>query len=516
MNNRVFYNWVPKKLDVYLLLLLSIMLSFNSGIPSTVAGYVVGSQSALAADLSMASFAYFSGMACALPLTLRLMQFTNRKLILCLIFPVLIFLNFLLSVTDQPLILVMVSFVIGFLKMIATLVVVLSLIPILMPKGERYQLYCLYYPLSLAFGPVAGVIAASLANHYNWEISIHAQNVFLFSGLLLIIYLVHPDRSHRKIPLYQYDWIGTLLYAIGMLLASYVVAYGLTEDWFNSFKIQMATAGAAISFVLFIRNSVTTKRPLFSFVFFRFWKPMLGLTLLLIFCLFFNTSSLISPFLNIILRNNPVESATINTFVIPGYIAGAILCFLYYRRFTNFNIPAAVACACYLASNLLMYRLTSSYTDPASLFLPMFLRALATVTTYISVGIYMTTNIPVQFLNDLTIFIILVRSLLAPLLAAAIYGNWLYSGSIRHLNMLADNMDRLNPYVTARGAGVFSSVRNQASLLAIRDAYGILIVAGIVLLVFIIVFPFHGSHKRTIFNWQNPQIGKEIAQSITV
>lgn len=516
MNNRVFYDWVPKKLDLWLLLFLSIILSFNSGIQSTISGYVIGSQSAIPADLSMASFAYFSGMACVLPFTLRLQQFSNRKTLLCLIFPILIFLNFILSVTNQPLVMVMVSFAIGFIKMIATLMVVLSLIPILMPKGERYQLYCVYYPLSLVFGPLSGLLAAYLSDNWSWKLSFHVQNLLLFVGLLFIIAFVHPKLNNRKVPLIHYDWMGTILFAVFMLLTSYFFAYGLTEDWLSSIKIQAAGVGALIFLALFLQHSIRIKRPLMNFIFFKYWKPVLGTSLLFIFCLFFNTSSLISPFLNIILKNNPLESAKINTYVIPGYLAGTTLCFLYYRKFTNFNVMAAVACASYLVSNLLMYHLTSTFTDPADLFLPMFFRAMATVITYICVGLYITTNIPYHLINDITVFIIALRSFGAPLIATAVYSNWLYRGTLKHVNSLANNMDSLNPYVAMRGAGIISTVKTQASLLAIRDIYGILIVVGIVLLVFIIVFPFHGSDKRVIIDWKNPFYGKEVAQSIPV
>lgn len=516
MKQRFFYNWVPAGMDVWLLLSLSIILSFNSGVSSTIAGYVIGEQSAISADLSMASFAYFAGLACVLPLTLRLQQYSNNKYLLAAILLILIFLNFLLATTDQPLVLVMVSFVFGFLKMIATLVVVISLIPILMPMGERYQLYCVYYPLSLIFSPIAGLMTAGIADHWNYHFSFHAQNLLLFIGLLMVIFLVHTNKHHKKIPLYQYDWLGTLLFAISLLLSCYVIAYGLTEDWFHSVKIQGAAIGAIVALVLFIRRSIQVRRPLMNFEFFRYWKPLLGVALLLIFCLFFNTTGLLSPFMNIVLHNNPVESARVNTYVIPGYLMGTLLCFLYYRKYTKFNVMAAVACLSYLLSNLLLYRLTGVAAATSDLFLPMFLRAMATVITYISVGLFITTNIPYVLINDITVFVILVRSLVAPLVAAAVYGNWLYHGTIRHMNYLADNMDRLNPYVMSRAAsaGIVTTIRTQATLLAIRDVYGILIVTGIVLLVFIIFFPFHGSDKRIVFNWRNPLFAKEVAQSI--
>lgn len=516
MNSRVFHQWVPARLDLWLILFLSIILSFNSGIQSSISGYIVSSQSFMPADMSMASFAYFSGMACVLPFTLRLQQYSTRKFLLCLIFLVLMFLNYVLSITHQPLVMIMVSFSIGFIKMIATLIVVLALIPILMPKGERYQLYCLYYPLSLIFGPVAGLLAAYLSAYWSWRLSFHVQNLFLFAGLLLIIALVHPNRASKKMPLFQYDWIGTILFAAFMLLISYLFSYGLTEDWFSSVKIQASGMAALVMLVLFIQHSMRLKRPLMNFSFMGYWKPIVGVTLLFIFCLFFNTTSLISPFLNIILKNNPLESAKVSCYVIPGYLAGTTLCYLYYRKFANFNVMAAVACASFLLSNLYMYHLTSTFTSPSDLFLPMFLRAMATVITYICVGLYITSNIPYALLNDITVFIITVRSLGAPVIASAFYSNLLYRYTIKHVNGLANQMDSLNPYVVARGKGVISGVQTQATLLAIKDIYGILIIAGIVLLVFIVVFPFHGSHKRIVLNFNNPLYGKEVAQAIPV
>src|SRR4051812_29504365 len=110
MINRIFYDWVPQKMDFWLLLFLNITMAFTSGIPSTITPYVIGAQSSVAADVSMASFAYFTGMACVFPIILRLKQFTNTKFILGYSFATLIFFNFILSQTNAPLAMVMASF----------------------------------------------------------------------------------------------------------------------------------------------------------------------------------------------------------------------------------------------------------------------------------------------------------------------------------------------------------------------------------------------------------------------
>jgi DHA2 family multidrug resistance protein len=516
MINRIFYDWLPKKLDFWLLLFLNITMSFTNGIPNTITNYVIGAQSSVAADINMASFAYYTGMVCVFPIILRLKQFTNTKLILGCSFTALVFLNFVLSQTNAPLVMVMASFAIGAVKMIANIEIVLSLIPILMPKGERYQLYCIYYPLSMVFGSLSGLIAAAFANSLNWQYSFHVQNLFLMIGLLVIILFVHPKMASKKIPLFQYDWLGTLLIIASLLLTCYVFSYGLMLDWYASIKIQAATLVAVLLFTLFLQRNLRIKRPIVKFEAFSSWKVVMGFMVLIFFCLFFNTSSLTAPFLNIILKNNPLESARLNTFGIPGYIAGSLLCFLYYKRFMNFSVMAVAACLCFLISNIEMYDLTSSFTGSTDLFWPMFFRAMATIITYISVGIYITSNIPLHYFNDVTMVLIAVRSLFVPLIASTLYSNWFYHGQVIYLNKLANKMDSLNPYVTARSSAVFSSVKTQASLLALRDIYGALILIGIVLLIIIIVFPFHGSQKRIVFNWQNPLHGKEVAQSLPI
>lgn len=515
MNNRVFYDWVPKHLDVWLLLFLSTILALTQGVSSTISAYVVGSQSAIPADISMAGFAFYSGMACVLPLNVRLQQYIGKKHILSLSFLILIFLNFILSITDQPLVMVMVSFAMGFIKMMATLLIVLNLIPILMPRGERYQLYCIYYPLSMIFSPVSGYIASYFSETLNWELSFHVQNFFLLLGLIVIMLFVHGSQQ-KKVPLYQYDWLGTILLASCMLLTSYCLTYGLTENWFASVHIQMAAIGAIITFMLFILRSFQIKRPLFRPVALSYKKALIGLFVMVLLCLYFNTSAIITPLLTIVLKNNPLESARVNTYVVPGYIAGSLIAFFYYRKYTDFKIMAAFATLTFLASNILFYFLTSTNAASADFFLPMFLRAVATIITYISVGIYITSNIPFRFFNDVVTVLILLRSLAAPLIASSLLSNWLYRGQLKYLHRLAENMDSLNPLVAARGTAVLTSVKAQASLLAIRDIYGVLIITCFVFLLFILIFPFHGSKKRSIFNWTNPVFGKEVAQTIPI
>nr|WP_322626432.1 hypothetical protein [uncultured Flavobacterium sp.] len=516
MTNRIFYDRIPSKIDFWLLLFLNIILSFSSGIPTSIAPYFIGEQSAVPADMTMAGFAYFTGMACMFPIIIRLKQFTNTKLILCCSFLAVLFFNFLLSVSNMPLVMVMASFSIGCVKMLATIEIVFSMIPILMPKGERYQLYCIYYPLSMVFGPVSGLLAAYTADKFNWHYSFHEQNFLVFIGLIIILFFVHPEKRSKKIPLVQFDWLGNILLVTSLLLLCYVMSYGLMLNWFASVKIQGATLGSILAFFAFLQSNMRNKRPIIHFTRLASWQVLCGIFVLFCLCLFFNTSTLTTPFLSVLFKNNPLESARINTYGTAGYIAGSLMCFMYYRKFMNFTPMAAIACLFFLGSNIGMYFITSIDAAPRDLFLPMFLRATATIITYISVGIYITSNIPQNFFNDVTMFLIALRTLLVPVVASTLYSNWYYRGTVHYVNRLADKMDTVSPLVNSRNAQVLTSVKVQASLLALRDIYGILIILGIALFILILCIPFHGSHKRIIINWRDPLHGKEVAQAITV
>jgi len=513
MNYRFFHSWVPQKLDMWLLLFLSIMLALNSGIPSTVNPYIVGARGFMPADVAMAGFAYFCGMSCVFPLSLRITHYTAPKGVLCTVIPIVILLNYVLSVTDIPFILVMVSWMIGFLKMVATLRVVISLWPIWMPKGERFQLYSFYYPLALILGPLAGLFAVYLAQMWSWEISIHAQNIFLFIGLLIILFLASPEHKARKVPLYQYDWFGTAIYSITMLLVCYVLTYGLTEDWYNSHSIQVASIGILLFGCAFIKHCLTIKRPLVNLRFIRYWKPMLGIFIFLLLGFFSNTNILFDPFMEIIHHNDSFYNAQVYCYAIPGTVVGALFSYIYYRKYTGVKIPLIIASLCFLITAAILYSLIGIDTAGSLLFMPLFFRSVGTIVTFIAVGVYITNNTPAKYMNDVISAIIMVRSFLSPLLVTTIYSNLIYRGSVGKVNMLAGEIDGLNPFLADRG-DLFQSVKTQALLLSLKDLYGGIVLLAIVVLLFVILFPFQGSHKRAVLNWRNPKTNKELAGSI--
>ncbi|MFT3822941.1 MAG: hypothetical protein QM731_03440 [Chitinophagaceae bacterium] len=538
MKNRVFYDWVSPKLDLFLLLVINICLAFTSGISSSLQSYMAGSQSSIPADVTMASYAYLAGMACVFPFIVRLRQLVNTRMILVTVFLSLILINFILSQTDQPLIMVMGSFAEGCVKLVGSIEIISALFPILMPNGERYQVYAVYYPVSLIFSPVSAMCTVWFANLVNWQFGFHFSNLLLFIGLLIVLILVHPRFPGRKVPFRQFDWLGLILLAASMLLGEFVLVYGQTEDWWKSAHIQAAAIFGILAFVLFLQRTLRLKRPVASFELFTNRYVYVGLSLLFILCMFYSTTAPQNVLQNIMLKNDPVKTTEISLYAIPGYILGSLFCLFYYRKFSNFKVVIAIACGCYILSAAMMYFLVSNATGAQDLFVPMVFRGMGIIISYISVGIYVAGNAPAKFMQSVPFFLIAIRSFVGPLMWGSLFTNWLYTGQIRNIDRIAVDMDMLNPAVTARyeplvkaaaakgmsisqaannaTQQIFKPVQSQASLLAVREIYGVVVVAGLILLVAILFFSFETGSRKGMLKWRNPFRIKELAQAVPV
>ncbi|MNI87403.1 hypothetical protein D3C73_1446010 [compost metagenome] len=89
--------------------------------------------------------------------------------------------------------------------------------------------------------------------------------------------------------------------------------------------------------------------------------------------------------------------------------------------------------------------------------------------------------------------------------------NWYYQQQVIKTSDLASIIDKTNSLVL-QSANIGKSVQAQASLLAIRDSYNGLFIVGLILVFLILVFPYHSSPTRRIFNWKRKNATKEALQ----
>jgi MFS family permease len=523
MHNRLFREWVSPKLDLLLLVMMSICLGATSGVSSTISVYMVSGLAANPADATMSSYAYMAGMAVSFPLISKLRNYFSSKELLIFICSALLFFNFILSRTDNITEVVMSSFCIGIVRLMGSIIMVVNIIPILMPRGERYQMYAVYYPLSLMVSPLAGMFQVWLADELGWRYSFHFSNIFLFVTLLLTFILVSGKMHTRRLPLWKFDWFSLFLLSGWMLSFTYVMVYGRSDDWWESSKIRFAGVSALILLLLFLlRNKLRTHK-IIDFTVFRFRNVRVGIVLMFLSSVFFSLSTPINSMMNIIYGNNPLENASINAYPILGYITGAVVAFLYFRKYNNFKILLLTTIFCYLLSTYMLYEIVDKQTESYRFFLPMFLRGVAILLSYMTVGLYLAVDMSSDDFSMSATILIFTRSFLGPVIFGGLYSTLLYYRQVQILDKLASWIDQSDPLFQQRFQGLhtpnadpilaYKELSVQASLGVIKEMYGWVFIIGICMFIVLIFFPIYKRQGRNIFNWRKAKNEDEIAST---
>ncbi|WP_104385783.1 MFS transporter [Sphingobacterium sp. HMA12] len=510
MKDRIFRDWLSPAWELFLLFVLNIIFSFNNGIPSSVNTYVMNGYAGISADLNMATYCYYAGMVCAIPLVFRLIKLFPKKTILIVSTIIILFSNAILEHASNGINICMATFFIGSAKIIVTMAIIGEMIPFLMPRGERYQLYAVYYPMTMVIPAIANYIATIFAATFYWETVFLFQNILLAIGLLLCIIFMKSS-TFKKVPLYQYDWFGSILFCISLLNLAYFSTYGLTQNWFHS-KLIILTGTAAILFlVLFVNRSVIIRKSLMNFDAFSTRTLPISVGTIFVFGIFYSSTSLYTSLLGITFGTNPLEIAKVNTYVIPGYLIGALISYAYFKFTKKCKFILAFSAICYALSSFFFAQIAGLQIHTSLFYLPMILRGIAVITSYIGIGVYMAGNIPNKYYLSGLVFLILTRSFLVPVVWTNTIANWYYQQQVIKTSHLANIIDNTNSLVL-QSANIGKSVQIQASLLAIRDSYNGLFIVGLILVFLILVFPYHSSPTRRIFNWKRKNTTKEALQ----
>ena len=508
MKGSIFQSWISERYKFPILLLIAITLSCNSGIPSTIYPFVMGALSANSPDLSMAMYAYCAGMVCSIPLIFRLGGVIPKKTLIIFLILVLIAINFLLAINDNVLVNVMLMFVFGCVKIIVTMALITELMPYLMPKGERYQMYAVYYPMNMILPVIGGLISVMLAQRYYWEIGFHFQNLMLFICLLLVL-CTFKTQAIVKIPLFQYDWFGTILLASSLLSFSFVCSYAVQNNWFYSPSIIIATVLTIVFFMLFFNRNYRKKRKVISFSTMADKGTFLTLLTIFLLGMFYANSSLLNYLLNNLVPNNPGKVAEINAYVIIGYLIGSLIVWLYFKCTKKCKAIMLFATLCYLASNILMYRYINTNTAVELLITPIILRGIAIIVSFIATAVYLAANVnPKQFLHSIVLFL-LVRTFIVTVFWSSFINYWYQHQVAVHQTRLAEIIE--NSIVLSRTS--LASFQTQTALLALQDVYWYLILANIAVLLIIAILPYHSSTIRHIYNWATKKNAKELIQA---
>ncbi len=233
--------------------------------------------------------------------------------------------------------------------------------------------------------------------------------LLIILALIILLTMNSKARFTKKIPLYQVDWIGYILYVSFILILGYILVYGRQLGWLDSQLLLNLSGGSLIILFLFIIRELKLKRPLLNLRIFKAANFVTGLLLLFAFYIFKGSTGLAYGYLEVILGTDPLSTIPIWTAVISGTIISMFVT----ARFVlmGYNLIRIIIVgfgimALYYTSMILFVSIQGETTD---FILPLFVYGVATGVLFVPIVSFTASSAPPEMAVHASLIGILAR-----------------------------------------------------------------------------------------------------------
>ena len=450
--------WVPRWLGLLTAFVILLPITLVNGAYTGDIVEVSGTLGVMSEDIRMAYYATSVGMAIAYPIIPKLRPVITTKTVLLIDLLLQVILSFICANARQMEIVITCSFFIGILKAFVMLEFTTMTRPFFSPKNVRSEFYAYFYPLVFSGGQISMALTAQLAYSYQWQYMYYFVMILQLLAILFVLLFFRYARRPIRFPFREIDWKSMLVGSTAMLQVVYVATYGKQLDWFSSDKILAYTLAAPLLLWLFVRRQYS-QTPFIRLTVLNSSKALIGYVFMIITMVLSSSSSVLTSYLNSVLRIDSVHANSLNLWMLPGFVCGAFICYWWFRwQRWRFRILIAGGMSCFAVYLAILYFGIEPDGTYEMLYLPMFFRGMRMLILFIAFGVYVVEDLDPKLLIYNAFFLITFRSVLAPSIASAFFNNMIYRLQLQSMSVLSENMRMDNPLA----AGTFNQSLNNA------------------------------------------------------
>lgn len=513
--------WVPRWLGLVTAFVVMLPIILINGAYTGDIIEVSGSLGVLSEDIRMAYYATSVGMAVAYPIIPKLRPVITTKTVLLTDLLLQAILSFICAKVNQMDITIVCSFFIGFLKAFAMLEIIIMIRPFFSPANVRSEFYAYFYPIVFSAGQISMALTAQLAYHYQWQYMYYFVMLLLLIAIVFILVFFRYARRPIQIPLKEIDWKSILILSSALLFIIYIATYGKTLDWFDSGKIMGFSLAVPLLGWLFLQRQVSRPAPFIRLEVLNRSKALIGYFYMMLVMFLSSSSSLVTSYVNSIIRVDSVHANLLNLWLIPGFIVGAFICFWWFRwQRWRFRILIAGGMGCFVIYLAILYFGITPDGTYEMLYGPMFFRGMGMMILFIAFGVYVVEDMNPKLMIYNAFFLITFRSALSPALASSFFNNMLYRLQLNSMTILSENMTMDNPLASqsynqafknalAQGHtyeeasqlatnSLYTLLQTQSLLLALKTILGGVLIFALIVMIISRFIPFHKTVKVAI------------------
>ena len=493
-NQGPFADWVPKPLMLLLIIIFLFPLLAVMGVYSSNTTDIAGALATYSEYISLANNATTIGMAIAVTIALRIKMYFRSKEIIAGSAIVLAFLSYMIGVTDNPLVVVAGSFFIGFFKMFPIIEMILPVMFILSPSGDKGRFYAIFYPLSICIGQLSSYLMSDLIFNSNWQAPYFIMSILMLVIAALSLIFQHNQRFCFKMPLYQIDWLSLGLLAVSAMAFNVGLTFMRQQGWFSSPFIIGALLSGIVLLLATILIQKTRKRKLIKFDFIvkrvNIWHSLI---LLMILGVFLASSSIFIQYTVGVLGYNNLINSKLNLWMLPGIVIAGVYAFYSFKNKWNLRYFLASGFVAFFLHTLMLYLLIQPQMNIEYLYIPMVLKGLGMGILFIGIWFYASLNLEMNDLLGIIGILLMVRTFVATAFGGAIIGWATYQSQWQSLNDISMYLD-LGDFTN--GMSIYGTVQINAMLASLKIVLGSLCWLIIPILIFVL------THHYGQFNYR--------------
>lgn len=486
-NRGLFHNWVPKPVMLLLIILFLFPLLSVNGVYTGNNSLLVGDLAGIPEDMQMALYASTVGMMSVMPLLMRIKQYLRSKTIVVGSLSILALLSIVSGSTDNPFIIILCSFFVGFFKMFALIEFLLPVMFILSPTGDRGRFYSIFYPISIVTGQVSAYYFTVIASKLQWQNTYYFMAIILLSLALISIVFQHNQRGQRKAPLHYFDWLSIILISAGLMFLNYFFVYLKVLNGFNSTSIIISLAGSVILLGVFIFRQFNLQRPYLSLAVLKKSNVKHALIMITLLGVYMAASGMQSILTSGVLKYDIVTNASLNLWMIPGIIIAGIVSFLAFKREVSLKVIIVSGFAAFQLYLISLYFLVSPVIEISSFILPGILRGYAMTILFIGIGFYLADKLKMVEMLNASAVLVVVRSFVGTAFFGAIVTSTFYTLQWQHFTDLGSSLPPIDQRMIIPLTG---RTQLQAMLGSMKELLGYTILAGWFIILYILTHHF--------------------------
>ena len=397
--------WLARSTIFLMILPSMLLLGISVASINAAAGYYGISPS----DAQYSMIVFYAALASFFPFEKRLFYYFPSKTYFFICVIIQIIMSWICFETTSFPVLLICRFIQGLANCGTISVCITMIFSRLHTERSREIGYSVFYGILLCITPITTIFTAPMLDNSNYVVIYKAVMFTYIPGSLLLLILMKNLRLAKKLPLYQLDLPGFVLYATALCSIGFVLIYGQERYWFSDKYIRLATIAVVILLVMCYMRTSKLRRPILNLGVFKFRNFYVGMFLVMMLYLCRGAFGISSQYFAGTLGMDPLNICEVLVWNIAGIIFGILISSRLVIQLVPMRLIWMAGFALLLVYHIWMCFLITTQADQGTFYIPFIVKGMGAGMLLAPLILFMISSVPAQMSQTASAIGVFVR-----------------------------------------------------------------------------------------------------------